>query len=79
MIFCFAASSQSSTEASSGNSDSIYNPSKPKYHPIEDACWKQGEKLLFSGCIFLKLSIFNFFLILGFRITLWLGLLKKSR
>lgn len=25
-------------------SKDLYNPSKSKYHPIEDASWKRGEK-----------------------------------
>ena len=22
----------------------VYNPTKSSYHPIDDACWKLGEK-----------------------------------
>ena len=26
------------------DSSAEFNPSKGKYHPVDDACWKRGEK-----------------------------------
>ena len=39
----------SSSGASSGGSktavaDSLYDPSKQDYHPVDDACWQRGQK-----------------------------------
>ncbi|KAL3055604.1 hypothetical protein OYC64_018305 [Pagothenia borchgrevinki] len=30
-------------ESTSGQTD--YNPARPNYHPVENACWKQGQKV----------------------------------
>lgn len=30
-------------ESTPGQTD--YNPSRPNYHPVDDACWKQGQKV----------------------------------
>ncbi|KAJ0059194.1 hypothetical protein NL108_009132, partial [Boleophthalmus pectinirostris] len=34
---------ESKSEVTSGQTD--YNPSRPNYHPINDACWKHGQKV----------------------------------
>ncbi|XP_030258803.1 DNA ligase 1 [Sparus aurata] len=31
------------SESTSGQTD--YNPSRPNYHPVDHACWKQGQKV----------------------------------
>ena len=34
----------SMTSGNKKEGTSSYNPAKTKYHPIDDACWKQKEK-----------------------------------
>ncbi|KAG7525391.1 DNA ligase 1 [Solea senegalensis] len=36
-------SKETKSESTSGEKD--YNPSRPGYHPIDHACWKQGQKV----------------------------------
>ncbi|KAM9845384.1 DNA ligase 1 [Aulostomus maculatus] len=36
-------SKDSKGESTSGQTD--YNPSRPNYHPVDHACWKQGQKV----------------------------------
>ncbi|XP_077381862.1 DNA ligase 1 isoform X1 [Festucalex cinctus] len=33
------------TKSESVSSETDYNPSRPNYHPLEDACWKEGQKV----------------------------------
>lgn len=42
MIIGFSESQSSG--GSKGVVDTAYEPSKTKYHPVTDACWKHGEK-----------------------------------
>ncbi|KAF1384066.1 hypothetical protein PFLUV_G00138410 [Perca fluviatilis] len=36
-------SKDTKSESTSGQTD--YDPSRPKYHPVDHACWKQGQKV----------------------------------
>nr|XP_019958001.1 PREDICTED: DNA ligase 1 [Paralichthys olivaceus] len=36
-------SKDTKSESTSGQSD--YDPSRPKYHPVDHACWKQGQRV----------------------------------
>lgn len=37
--------SQKESKASKPEEDPVYDPTKRHYHPIDDACWKKGEKV----------------------------------
>ena len=38
------SSENKSSGEGKGVPDTAYDPSKAKYHPVSDACWKHGEK-----------------------------------
>ena len=40
----FTKKGSSSTEETSAQSGSHYNPGKARYHPINDAFWKEGKR-----------------------------------
>uniref|UniRef100_A0A3Q2YXR2 DNA ligase n=1 Tax=Hippocampus comes TaxID=109280 RepID=A0A3Q2YXR2_HIPCM len=36
---------EDSKDAKSESTETDYNPSRPNYHPLEHACWKEGQKV----------------------------------
>ncbi|XP_051943327.1 DNA ligase 1 isoform X1 [Hippocampus zosterae] len=36
---------ENSKDAKSESTETDYNPSRPNYHPLENACWKEGQKV----------------------------------
>ena len=38
---------------------SVYNPSKSKYHPIDDACWKRGQTYVNIYIYFININTKN--------------------
>eukprot|EP00731_Ephydatia_muelleri_P029245 Em0020g889a len=49
-----SSATESSSGASSGGSktavaDSLYDPSKQDYHPVDDACWQRGQKVPYGA------------------------------
>uniref|UniRef100_A0A3Q3DEP2 DNA ligase n=1 Tax=Hippocampus comes TaxID=109280 RepID=A0A3Q3DEP2_HIPCM len=44
------SSSEGISKRKTGNesTETDYNPSRPNYHPLEHACWKEGQKLVFN-------------------------------
>lgn len=43
----FAGFTKQKNKDEKGSSDA-YNPAKANYHPVDDACWKHGEKWVWS-------------------------------
>lgn len=48
----FTSAKTAKGQSTNGVSGAEYNPGKLKYHPIDDAFWKHGEKYDFSALIF---------------------------
>ena len=54
-LFCSLSSAKCQTtpttdtklaKKNSAAGNNIYNPASSSYHPVDDACWKRGQKLV---------------------------------
>lgn len=53
----FTSKKESKSQSTSTNVSGLeYNPGKSKYHPIDDAFWKHGEKYVFGDCFFMDVN-----------------------
>ena len=46
----FTKKGSNSTEETSAQSGAHYNPGKARYHPINDAFWKEGKRSVMIAC-----------------------------